>query len=134
MPRIIDIEGIGEAYATRLLAVNIRTTGALLEAGKTPLGRRQIEEKTGIDHDLILEWVNHADLYRIKGNCSEYSALMERTREDTVPELARRNAENLHSRLVEINGDKRCVRRLPTLKQVQSWIQQAKDLPRIVVY
>lgn len=134
MPRIIDVEGIGEAYAPRLVVINIRTTGALLEAGKTPLGRRQIEEKTGIDHDLILEWVNHADLYRIKGIGSEYSDLLEEAGVDTVPELARRHAENLHSRLTEINEDKRCVRRLPTLKQVQSWIQQAKDLPRIIVY
>jgi len=66
MASIIQVEGIGEAYAERLKAAGIRTTDALLESGATPGGRKEIEEKTGIAHSLILEWVNHVDLWRIK--------------------------------------------------------------------
>jgi predicted flap endonuclease-1-like 5' DNA nuclease len=134
MARIIDIEGIGEAYAPRLQAIGIRTTEALLEAGSTAQGRKEIEEKSGISHALVLEWVNHADLYRIKGIGSEYSDLLEEAGVDTVPELAQRNAENLHAKLIEVNEEKRLVRRLPTANQVKSWVEQAKELPRVVSY
>jgi hypothetical protein len=51
-----------------------------------------------------------------------------------VPELAQRNPESLHQKLVETNEAKRLVRRLPTLGMVTSWIAQAKELPRVVVY
>jgi hypothetical protein len=37
-------------------------------------------------------------------------------------------------RLTETNDAKRLVRRVPTLGMVASWIAQARELPRIVVY
>jgi len=83
---------------------------------------------------LILEWVNHADLYRIKGVGSEYSDLLEEAGVDTVVELAQRKPENLHAKIVEINAEKKLVRKLPTLKQVQDWVAQAAKLERKVHY
>jgi hypothetical protein len=32
------------------------------------------------------------------------------------------------------NKEKELVRRLPTLSQVESWVAQAKSLPRVVAY
>ena len=83
---------------------------------------------------MILEWVNHADLYRIKGVGSEYSDLLEEAGVDTVVELAQRKPENLHAKIVEINAEKKLVRKLPTLKQVQDWVAQAAKLERKVHY
>ncbi len=134
MAPIIQVEGVGQVYAEKLIAAGIRTTDALLEAGATPKGRRELEEKTGIRHDLILEWVNHVDLWRIKGVAEEYSDLLEEAGVDTVPELAQRNAANLYEKLVAVNQEKQLVRRLPTPKQVADWIEQAKALPRVVTY
>ena len=96
MTSIIDIEGIGPTYAAKLKEIGINTVEALLKAGATPKGREEIAEKTGIDKGLILEWVNLADLYRIKGVGEEYSDLLEEAGVDTVVELAQRNPENLH--------------------------------------
>jgi predicted flap endonuclease-1-like 5' DNA nuclease len=62
---------------------------------------------------LILEWVNHVDLFRIKGVGEEYSDLLEEAGVDTVPELAQRNPENLYQKLVAVNQEKRLVRQLP---------------------
>jgi predicted flap endonuclease-1-like 5' DNA nuclease len=134
MATLIDIEGIGPAYAGKLRNAGIRSTGALLKQGATPKGRRAIAEKAGIDEQLILEWVNHADLYRIKGVGSEYSDLLEEAGVDTVVELARRNSENLHQKMAELNGTKALVRQLPNQRQVKAWIEQAKALPRIISY
>jgi len=55
-------------------------------------------KKTGIEHKLILKWVNRADLYRIKGVGSEYSDLLEVAGVDTVVELAKRMPDNLHAK------------------------------------
>ena len=134
MAKIMAIEGIGEVYAQRLQEAGIRTTQALLEKGASPQGRKEIAEKTGITGTLILEWVNHADLFRINGVGEEYSDLLEAAGVDTVPELAQRNPEHLYQKLVEVNQEKKLVRRLPTQAQVSDWIEQSKQLPRVVTY
>jgi len=134
MAEIMSIEGIGEAYAAKLQAAGIRSTGALLSKGATPKGRKDLEERTGITGTLILEWVNRADLYRIKGVSEEYSDLLEAAGVDTVPELAQRNADNLYQALIDVNAAKKLVRHMPGRDQVASWIAQAKELPRAIEY
>ena len=134
MAKIIDVEGIGKVYAEKLNEAGLNTVEALLKMGASPQGRKEIEEKTGISHKLILEWVNLADLFRIQGIGEEYSDLLEEAGVDTVVELAQRNAENLHQNLVEINQQKKLVRQVPGLSQVTKWVEQAKILPRVVTY
>jgi len=134
MAKIIDIEGIGPVYAAKFQEIGIFTVEALLKAGCEPKGRQELADKTGISKDLILEWVNHADLYRIKGVAEEYSDLLEEAGVDTVVELATRNAENLHKKVLEINEEKKLVRRPPSLSMIEDWIAQAKTMDRGVFY
>lgn len=134
MTKLTTVEGIGEVYAAKLKAAGVDTVEGLLEAGATPKGRDALEEKTGIGHKLILEWVNLADLMRIKGVGEEYADLLEEAGVDTVKELRRRNAANLHAAMVETNGEKNLVRRLPSQEQVADWIEQATALPPKVTY
>ena len=132
--RIIDIQGIGPAYAEKLTKVGIRSTDALLEMGCTPAGRMQLAESTGISHELLLKWVNMADLYRIKGIGSQYSELLEAAGVDTVVELGKRVPEHLNTKMMEVNQAKNLINALPGLKRVQAWVEQAKALPRVVTY
>ena len=134
MPSIIDVEGIGKVYKNKLAKVKILTTDALLEAGATPKDRKALAEKTGIGDALILEWVNLADLYRIKGIGSEYSDLLEEAGVDTVVELSKRVPKNLYDKMVEVNEKKKLVRKLPSESQIADWVGQAKKLPRKVSY
>lgn len=134
MTKIIDIEGVGPVYAEKLGKVGIKTVEALLKLGATPKGREEIAEGSGISKDLVLEWVNHADLYRIKGVAEEYSDLLEEAGVDTVVELSKRNAANLHAKILEVNAEKKLVRRVPTLKEIERWVEHAKTLPRGVHY
>lgn len=134
MSSIIDIEGIGEVFAKKLKAVGIATTEALLEAGATPKGRKDLAAKAAISEEKILEWVNRADLYRIKGVGSEYSDLLEAAGVDTVVELAKRVPAHLLEKMTEINVAKKLVRRLPVESQVKDWVEQAKALPRKLTY
>ncbi|MDF1499141.1 MAG: DUF4332 domain-containing protein [Anaerolineales bacterium] len=134
MVRIIDIEGIGPDYQQRLIEVGVRSTARLLQAGATRRGRKDLSENTGISEKLILDWVNLADLIRIKGIGEEYSDLLEEAGVDTVKELRNRDPEKLHRAMMELNEHKRLVRRLPSLRQVSTWIRQAKTLPPVVKY
>jgi predicted flap endonuclease-1-like 5' DNA nuclease len=129
-----EIEGIGPAYGRMLNKEGIKTTDDLLEAGSTRQGRKELSDKTGMSEHVILEWVNRADLFRIKGVGEEYSDLLEASGVDTVVELARRNPENLHNTMVSVNETKKLVRRTPTLDDVKDWVEQAKKLPRKIEY
>ena len=82
--KIIDIQGIGPVYAEKLIAIGIETVDQLLEKGADPKGRQAIEEATGIDHGRVLTWVNHADLFRVKGIGPQFSELLEAAGVDTV--------------------------------------------------
>ncbi|MGI6379619.1 MAG: DUF4332 domain-containing protein [Anaerolineae bacterium] len=134
MTKLLEIEGIGEVYAGQLTEAGVRSLEDLLEKGSTPNGRKDLAEATGISGKLILEWVNLADLFRIKGIGEEYSDLLEEAGVDTVVELAQRNAENLFVKLQEVNAEKKLVRKLPALSQVTNWVAQAKELPRVIQY
>jgi len=134
MASIADIEGIGPVYAEKLKTAGIKTVEGLLEKGASRKGRKEMAEQTGISDKLILEWVNLADLFRIKGIGEEYSDLLEEAGVDTVAELAQRKADNLHAKLEEVNNAKKLVRRTPTLDAVKDWVEQAKKLPRVVEY
>ncbi|OQB42964.1 MAG: DNA repair and recombination protein RadA [Candidatus Latescibacteria bacterium ADurb.Bin168] len=134
MANLVEVEGIGEAYAKKLAAAGIKTTDALLAKGATPEGRKEIAAKTGISAKMILEWVNHVDLFRIKGVGQEYADLLEAAGVDTVPELAQRKPENLVEKMAEVNKKKKLVRQLPVETQVANWIAQAKELPRKIKY
>jgi len=134
MAKLVDIEGIGPKMAELLKKAGVASQKSLLEKGGTRAGRKKIAQGAGIDEKKILEWVNRADLSRIKGVGEEYSDLLEAAGVDTVPELARRNAASLFSSLQSINGKKKLVRQLPTGAQVESWVAQAKNLPRAVEY
>ena len=132
--KIIDIQGIGPVYAEKLTAAGIQTVADLLEKGKTPKGRKELEDTTGIRHDLILTWVNHADLFRVKGIGPQFSELLEAAGVDTVKELAHRNAANLEAKLIEVNEKEHRTRRVPTAVELQKMIDLAKELPGVVTY
>ena len=75
-----------------------------------------------------------ADLMRINGVGEEYSELLEAAGVDTVKELRNRNAENLTTKMAEVNAEKKLVRQVPSLKMVEKWVAQAKELPPVMTY
>ena len=126
--KIIDIQGIGPVYAEKLTAIGIETVDQLLEKGADAKGRQAIEEATGIRHDLVLTWVNHADLFRVKGIGPQFAELLEAAGVDTVKELRNRNAAKLAAKMAEVNEEKHLTRRTPVEKEIQKFIDLAKEL------
>jgi len=132
--KVIDIEGVGEAFAEKLIAAGIKTDADLLEKCAKPAGRKALAEATGISLKLILKWTNHSDLYRVNGVGPQFAELLEASGVDTVKELKHRVAENLQKKLEEVNAAKNLTNRVPTVAEVQKMIDQAKELPAMVEY
>lgn len=132
--KLAAVEGIGQTNAKKLKSAGIQNAKNLLVTASTPKGRRELAEKTGLSHKLILEWVNRLDLSRVKGVNGEYAELLEQAGVDTVPELAQRNPENLYAALVATNREKKLVRKLPTKAKIVEWVEQARKLPRVIEY
>ena len=129
---IVEIEGIGPAYAEKLVTAGVRTTDDLLEKGATSQGRDTLATKTGIGVSLILDWVNHVDLMRINGVGPEFAEMLEKAGVDSILELAQRKPENLHIKLTEVNAKMNIANRTPGLTEVEKWITEADTLPRTV--
>lgn len=134
MTKLAEVEGIGATYAAKLAAAGVTSAEDMLTKSATAKGRKALADKTAISIKHILKWTNRADLARVKGIGGEYADLLEAAGVDTVPELGQRNAANLHAKMVEVNDAKNLVRKVPTASQVEAWVNQAKDLPRVVEY
>jgi predicted flap endonuclease-1-like 5' DNA nuclease len=131
---IMDLEGIGPQMAARLKAVGIRTTAKLLDAAKSPRGRKELAAKIGVDEKTVLAWANLADRMRIKGVGEDYAGLLQAAGVDTVKELKYRNVENLAHAMAAANKKRKLVRVLPSESRVRLWIEQAKQLPLKISY
>ena len=132
MAKLTTVEGIGNTYAEKLENMGIKTTDTLLDNASSPTGRKKISDETGISEKVVLRWANMCDLFRIKGVGEEYADLLEAAGVDTVPELAQRNAENLTEKMTEVNEAKKLVRSVPAATMVTDWVNQAKELPKVI--
>ncbi|MCR5131103.1 MAG: DUF4332 domain-containing protein [Prevotella sp.] len=132
--KIVDVEGIGEVYSKKLIDAGINTVDDLLAKCCKPAGRKELEEATGISGKLILTWANHADLMRINGVGPQFSELLEAAGVDTVKEFRHRVPANLQPKLEEINAEKNLVGRVPSVKEVEKMIEQAKELEPCMEY
>lgn len=132
MGSIDTIDGLSRTEARTLRRAGVRTTEKLLRRAGTRGGRREIASATGVAEKRILEWVNRADLMRVKGVGEEYSDLLEAAGVDTCKELRNRNPQSLLMKLTQVNSKKRLVRRLPTEVMVKRWVDHAKELPSAV--
>ena len=131
---VIQIEGIGEVYAEKLIAAGIKTTKDLLDKCACPKGREAVENETGIAHGLILKWTNHADLMRIKGIGGQFAELLEAAGVDTVKELRNRKPANLQAKIAEVNEAKHLCKRTPALKEVEKMVAAAAELDPVMTY
>ena len=132
--KIIDIEGIGDVYAQKLIAAGINKVSELLEKCAAPKGRKALAEETGISEKLILKWTNHADLFRINGVGPQFAELLEAAGVDTVKEFRHRVAENLQPKLEETNAAKNICNRVPAVSEIQKMIDHAKELEPKMTY
>jgi hypothetical protein len=131
---ISAIEDIHADEAKALKCAGIRTTEKLVEAAKSPKGRKSLAAKIELDEKRLLRWANIADKLRIKGMGKEYAGLLCEVGVDTVKELRYRNPARLATAMAEANKKRKLVRFLPSEKLVTRWVEHARKLPQKITY
>lgn len=125
---IADIKGMPKEALGKLQAAGIITTVDLLTRTATPASRAQLAKEIDFAPKDLTEWINRADLMRLKGVGTEMANLLEEAGVDSAKELKHRKAENLYESLHAINGEKHITNHAPSLAQVQMWIEEAATL------
>ncbi len=128
MSKLAIIERFGENYVTKLETAGIDSLESLSEIGVSKRSRIDFCKKTDISEKLILRWVRCADLLRINGIGIEYADLLVSSKVYSIHDLADRNVKKLYCKMYETNKNKNIVKRFPTVKQINDWINKAKIL------
>ncbi len=131
---ISEIAGLSAFSATKLKALGIRTTDALLEAASTVKGRKALAAKTGISEQQLLEWANVSDYMRIPGMGKAKIGLVRAAGVTTVRELAHRNPARLAQNMREVNEKHKLVRVVPSENSVKDLIAKARELQPKISY
>ena len=132
--KIEDVQGIGLSYCTKLATAGVYTTDHLLDSCRTPKGRRELENRTGLPAARLLNWANMADLMRIRGIGPQFAELLHGSGIDTVKELATRNAANLAETVSNVNKQKRLALSTPTASRIHEWVKLAKRMESRIEY
>ncbi|MBI1765603.1 MAG: DUF4332 domain-containing protein [Acidobacteria bacterium] len=134
--RLSDLQRIADLTADddqKLNASGIWQCTELLEKGASKSGRAALAAKAGVEEKSVLRWVNQADLFcRVNGITEQLANLLEAAGVDTVVELAARVPANLHAKLTETNAAQNLVEAVPAVEEVENWVAQAKELPRVI--
>lgn len=133
MTALEAFEGINKTDGKKLKAAGVTSVENLLAQGATKKGRTQLETETGINGDKLMSWINRADLLRVKGVGAQAVELLEAAGVMTLADLRKSKAAKLHETIVETNSKKKKkAKQVPSLKQVEGWVEQAKALDRVV--
>src|SRR5882757_448133 len=131
---ISKIDGLTAFAAARLKKSGIRTMEALLEAGRTAKGRKELSAKTVFSEQQLLEWANRADCMRIPGMGKAKAELLRASGVNTVRELTHRHPGRLAQAMRDANDRRKLVQMLPSEKAVEQLIQKARKLPLKITY
>lgn len=130
--KIDEIEGIGPVFAKTLASAKINTTDDFLNLCCDAKGRKKVSTETELNEGQLLNWANMADLMRVSGIGPQFSELLKAAGVDTIKELRTRNAENLATKMTEVNEEKHLAKTSPKTDMVQGWIEKAKTMdPKI---
>ena len=126
MAAIDTVGGIGLSHARRFRQSGIRTTDALLRRAATRAERCDLAERLSVSERELLELALRIDLMRIRGLGRKYVDLLNAVGVSTAEELRTRDPDTLFAMMVQINGRRRMVHRLPSLERVRTWVAEAQ--------
>lgn len=128
MAKIAEVEGIGPVFKEKLEKAGVTNTDQLLEKGATDAGREALAAATEIAKKRLMSFVSRADFMRIKGVGRQFSELLQNVNIHTVGQLAGADAEAINKAMTEVNEQKNLTKAVPSVKQIQGFIDLAKGL------
>jgi predicted flap endonuclease-1-like 5' DNA nuclease len=126
--KVSEIKDLSPEMVSKLNEAGITTVEELLAQGDTAQERAALSKKLGVTTSELTEWVNRADLMRLKGVGKEFANLLEICGVDSCKELQHRKPENLYKKLKETNDAQKIAHHAPTQAQIEEWIKEAATL------
>jgi hypothetical protein len=129
-----EIRGVASEHVERLKSLGITNVKQMIEAGRTKTRREKLSRETGIPQEYILDLVKFADMTRISDIKGVRGRLLLEANVDTIEKLSELTAVELRRKLIEVNEEKKILKRPPTLVETTYWVEQANKMPEIVEY
>lgn len=130
--KLTEIIGLNENYAKKLEKEGISKVEDLITLTKSQI--RKIAKKIGVSVDTLDTWQEHADLMRIEGVDPKIANALNTIGIDSVKEFARRNPKSTVNKLKQLKKERPMVlAKIPTEKEVEKWIKDAKSLSGVPV-
>lgn len=123
-----SVQGIVPEFQERLETEGITTVQQLLERTTTQQDRVSLASKVGTSPHLLKELATYTDLMRLKGMSAGVISLLDAAGVTGCEALHQRNAEHLHTTLVDLQVSRNIVQQPPDLKQTMAWIAEAKEI------
>lgn len=125
---IENLLGIGPVYGKKLREAGVTSTTKLVEATRTRYKRQALASKADIPYKLVLAWAQKVALMELPGIGPRQGNLLAAVGVESIQELARRDAANLHERLAVANTFKpKFVDNTPSLAMVEKWVKAARE-------
>lgn len=122
---VLQLEGIGPLYATRLNAIGIVTVGQLTEADP-----HEVAKLIEATPEQVQEWQAMGRLVQVKGVGPQWAEALARVGVRDREDLARRDAREISNAIARLNAGKvRVTARDPPPATVRAWIRAAGGKP-----
>jgi hypothetical protein len=130
---IRKFRGVNATHVSRLEALYIENIDQLIDEARTPRLRNKLSERTGIPLDGILELVKLCDLSRL-GAVRTVRARLYHDAGLTPEIIATWDPDALQAMLSEWVEQNDFEGIAPQPKEVQNLVENAKELPKLVIY
>lgn len=129
---IRNVEGIGSEYQSKLEYVGIKTVSELLAKTVTQESRDELSKRSHIPVGFIDNWASMLDLTRVEGVGYQYAELLTYSGIKSVEDFRKRNPQDLHKTLKEINDEKHFTSIVPSAQMLDGLIQSSKSITNVV--
>jgi len=131
--QIKTFRGVNLEHIAKLEALYIENIDQMIDAGRTPRLRQELAEQTSIPLDGIMELVKLCDLARLGAVRSVRARLYHDV--GLIPEIiATYEPADLQSMLVKWVGQNNFDGIAPLPKEVKNLVNDARKLPKLVIY
>jgi len=125
-PRLEDAYWIEPQYRRELPKVGITSLGELLSKTREKDDRDELALRLLIPKEVLIQWVEKAQLARLKGLGVGNLRLLERVGIDSISALAKDDPDHLYEKLEQIPQD----RVLPRRAMIRIWVREARKKVR----
>jgi predicted RecB family nuclease len=121
-PRLEDAYWIEPQYQRELPKVGIATLDDLLSKTREKKERDELALRLLIPKEVLIQWVEKAQLVQLKGLGIENLRLLEEVGIQSISDLAKEDPEKLHEKMGEVFEG-----RAPRVAKIRVWVREARS-------